>query len=726
MTLDSFLRKTAYAALFAVLLTPFIVSESLFFPFITGKNLFFRVMVEIAFAAWAVLALRDASVRPRRSPILWSMAAFTVAIGISNAFGVNPWKSFWSNFERMEGYITILHLFAYFVVATGMLRTERLWKRFMESSIWASGAVSLYALFQLFGWAVINQGGTRVDSTLGNATYLAVYALFNIFFALIVLAKDSTVWKRWTYGAIIALNLIALYNTGTRGAVLGLLAGAVVFAALVAAFDRKERRKRVVAGYALGAVAVLVVGFVAVKDASFVQQSPVLSRFASISLGDVKTQGRYYIWPMAIEGIKEKPLFGWGQENFNYVFNAKYDPRMYGHEQWFDRAHNAVLDWGIAGGLVGLAAYLSIFASAAYLLWKKAHEASFTEKALLTGLGVAYFANNMFVFDNVTSYIMFGAFLAYIQFRSTRLAKPVFDGMGEASAAAARYAGAAALVALVFCVYFFNWRAYATASSLLDALRYSSIDPVQPARALEAFEKAASYKTVGRGEVVERIVESVPRMNADENPIELRQRFFDLAAEAVERQLAATPGDARYELFAGTFYNLYGAKGPAREHLYNAYELSPTKQTILFTLGSFYLNNGQAGDAVATFKEAYELEPSNELAATYYAMSLVAMGLEAQARAFLLEATGSDDMTSDVFVQAFASAGDWKRVVSIFEARVAADPQNLTELQALAAAYLQVGDDEGAIATIRRMVQIEPAFASTGEEYIRQIRAGAI
>ena len=40
-------------------------------------------------------------------------------------------------------------------------------------------------------------------------------------------------------------------------------------------------------------------------------------------------------------------------------------------EPFFDRAHNVFLDWLIAGGIVGLLAYLSIFAAAFLYLAKK-------------------------------------------------------------------------------------------------------------------------------------------------------------------------------------------------------------------------------------------------------------------------------------------------------------------------------------------------------------------
>jgi len=723
MSLNSFLRWTVIASVFSLCIVPFIVSSSLFFPFIVGKNLLFRVAVEIGLVAWVFLMFRDASARPRLSALLWSFLAFAGVMGLATVFGENPWKSFWSNFERMEGYVTILHLLGYFIIASTVLNTERIWKAFLQTSLGASVVVSSYAFLQLVGQIPVNQGGTRLDATLGNATYLAVYVLFHMFFAAILLARERSLWKRIAYGLIVAFHFVILYNTGTRGTVLGLLAGSFVVALLVALFDKAEKRKRIVAGSLIVAGLLFVGGFIAIKDTDFVKESRVLSRYASISFGEIKTQGRYFIWPMAVKGFEEKPVLGWGQENFNYVFNANYDPRMYGQEQWFDRAHNVFLDWLIAGGLLGLIAYLALYVSGVYLLWRKSTDVSFTEKSLLTGLGVAYFVHNLFVFDNIMSYILFASVLALIHFRSTRLAHPIGSDAEELDGAESRTAGVVLLAVLCFVVYFFNVRAYGTGTSLLNGLRASSQNPLQAQATLANFEKALSYDTVGRPEVVERIIEASPRFNASGASIQDRQKFYELGRKAIEDQLLRTPDDARYELFAGVFYSSYGQNDQALVHLKRASELSPKKQSILYPLGNLYLNTKEIDKAVAVFKEAFDAEPSNRQAGNYYAVALVYSGKEAEAKAFLKDTFGSDDMTSELFLKAYIEAGDWPTVIKTLKTRIAADPKNMTERQNLAAAYVQAGDKTNAIATIREMIRLSPSFQATGEEYIRQIQA---
>lgn len=97
------LKWVVIVGLFLVPFLPVYVVNDLFFPFITGKNFAFRIIIEIVFASWILLALYDAQYRPRFSWILAGFASFLVIMAFANALGQYPAQSFWSNFERMEG-----------------------------------------------------------------------------------------------------------------------------------------------------------------------------------------------------------------------------------------------------------------------------------------------------------------------------------------------------------------------------------------------------------------------------------------------------------------------------------------------------------------------------------------------------------------------------------------------------------------------------------------------
>lgn len=722
MEFNKYLKWTAVTALCAALFAPLIVADSLFFPYIVGKSLFFKAMTEIALAAWLLLALRDSAYRPRMSSLMWAFVAFVTVVGLADMFGQAPMKSIWSNFERMEGLVTIVHVFAYFFVASAVLTTERLWKRFFECSMVASAMVSIYALFQMWGWVSASSGGARLDATLGNATYLAVYMLFSAFIAAVLAFKESVLWKRVGLAILGILNIVILFNTGTRGAILGVLGGLMVTGLLVALFDRAERSKRIVAGSIVGAVILLVLGFMGVRNTDFVKNSSTLGRFASLSLDDAKTQARYYIWPMAIEGWKERPVLGWGQENFNYVFNERYHPKLYGQEQWFDRAHNAPLDWLVAAGALGFVGYLSLFGLALWLLWRRSPQTSFVEKSLFTGLLAAYLFNNLFVFDNTVSYLMFAGVLAYIHFGATRLSVPVKADGEEFDDSDARIAALLIVAALIAGLWLFVLRPYNAANALLDSLRATSIQPVSIENAIANYEKALSYGMVGNGETIERMVEGAQAVNGSNATIEVKQKYYDLARKALEARLEATPGDARYELFAGSFYSIYGMDPVAEGHYQNAAELSPGKQTMYFLLGSHYVRVGKFAEAEETFRKGYELDTTNVDAARYYAASLIYSGKEAEADAFL-SARGENMTSSDIFIQTYAGLGKWSKVTELLQARIKADPTNISARQDLAVAYYQSGDKAKAIAVFREMIALFPDFKAQGEQYIQQIQA---
>lgn len=118
------LRQVVIGGLFLVPFVSFFVSGSLFFPYVTTKAFLFRAIVEAVFGAWLVLALTVPEYRPKKSLLLYAVLGFLLVVGLADFLGVEPVRSFWSNFERMDGYVSLLHLGAYFLVASTVLTAE--------------------------------------------------------------------------------------------------------------------------------------------------------------------------------------------------------------------------------------------------------------------------------------------------------------------------------------------------------------------------------------------------------------------------------------------------------------------------------------------------------------------------------------------------------------------------------------------------------------------------
>lgn len=722
--MNDVLRYIVLAGVFVLPFTVLIVANGMFFPFITGKNFFFRIIVEIVFAAWLLLAFRDPRYRPRLSGILIALAAFVGIVGIANVLGENPFKSLWSNLERMEGYLTLVHAFFYFLIVATTLRTERLWAWFAHTSVAASIIVVLYGLVQLAGKAEIHQGGVRVDASLGNAAYLAAYMLFHVFITAVLLLRwRGVTFVSWLYGSIIALQIFILVSTATRGAVLGLIGGLLLSTLLIALFERERRSVRYGAMAIIVSIVLALGGFFAIKDTDFVRNDPILGRFTDISLEAGST--RFAIWNMAVEGAKERPILGWGQENFNVIFNKYYDATLYRQEPWFDHVHNIVLDWLVAAGALGALAYLSIPLVTLWYLWCSQGRILFSvaERSVITGLLAGYFFQNLFVFDTVITYMLYFSVLGYVYARTQAHADtPSFFPL-PLSAGMFRVSAAGVVVVLVFSLYFFNGRAVATASSLLGALRATANDP---STILSSFERAAKHEVVGAQEVAEQSAFAAMQLSATNAEEETKMRMFNFAKEQMQEELARSPEDARLRLFYASLLGRMGQTGEAFEEIKKAQKLSPAKPVIAIEVGNLYLAQGKHKEALAEYKKVLDALPNYDEARSYYIAGAIYAQEAELVRALLAAWPGGDEklVTDDRILNAYAATSQFQAVHDIWKARVERAPDDLQTRLSFVASYLQLNDTVSAIAEIRKIIEMEPEFKVQGEALIEEIRAG--
>ncbi len=723
--LEKVLLGIARSCIFALPFIVFIVTSSLFFPFITGKNFTFRILIEIVAGAWLALAIIDPKYRPRRSLVLFAVSAFVVAIGIADALGINPAKSFGSNYERMDGWVTLAHLAVYFMAAVSLMDAVW-WKRWWQTSLGVSVLVGLYGLMQLLGLTAINQGTARIDATLGNATYLAVYMLFHVFIAALMQAK---VWQEkgirlsttWVYGSIILFDGYILFFTATRGAMLGVVGGAVLAGILYLIADYRSRSARYVAVF-LGAILVLAAIFWSARDTQFVRTLGPLERIATISLTDTTTSSRFMNAGMAWEGFKERPIFGWGQEHYAAVFDKYYNPNMWGQEPWFDRVHNIVFDWLIAGGLVGLLAYLSLYLTALWLLWRSG---AFTlaERAILTGLLAAYFFYLLFTFDNIMSYILFFAVLGYITVRGSQDTKPLL----EDSRASRNYLPAIAIVTIVLSVvsiWTVNVNAIAANRAIILGL---SSHPSGYAQNLEYFKESIAYGTFGTQEAREHLSQTAARFaSADiQAPPEIRQQFLDTAVTEMQKQIEEVPESARFPLFLGILLNAFGRYDDARQALEQARVVSPNKQSIRFELALNALARGQTEEGLRMLEEAHALAPLFPQAQVLLVSTAVRSGQIERVEP-IIALLKNEAAVDQRVLSALASQKRYDKIVILADRTIASQPDNAQAYFTRAAALYLLNDKTAATETLQLLKAKMPQTAAQVDPLIRQIQEGTL
>lgn len=707
-------RSVALGALFLIPITPLLVADSYFFPFITGKAFYFRILVEVAVAAWAVLALLDKEYRPRFSWIGATVLAFVVWMFVADAFAPNAAKAFWSNFERMEGWVLLVHLLGFFFVSSAVLRAEKKWRAWFLTSLGVSLVICGYALLQINGSLAIHQGSSRIDATFGNSAYLAIYFLFSVFVALWLALTEKRAWLKWALIVLAALEAVLLFFTETRGTVLGLVGGLALASCLTALTAGKHVRR-----YAAGAFVAIVLltgGFFLARDSSFVQNSHVFQRIATISLADGET--RFTIWDMAFRGALERPLTGWGQEGFNYIFNKYYNPSLYRQEPWFDRAHNAFIDWLTAGGVPAFLLYVALFGTALVLLWRSS-ELSRPERIALTGALVGYAVHNLFVFDNLYSYIYFFAILALIDSQVGRPIERVERAPAlETEEEGTVYALPVAAAVLLGVVAVVNLPGMRVAGDLIKAL--------SPAPRFEdtlaAFEALAVRPAFAAQEVREQIVNfATAAIRTPQVTNEEKQRVAMFAANEMQKQASAYPRDARVRLQLAYVYRSAGDSASALKELNAAIALSPKKEAMWVEKGALEWDLGEVKAAQASFAKAYELGPQFSELAVYAAAGDIAIGDTAAADKILLAAYGTTNVDSDVLAVAYYRTKNWPRLIALWKLRVENPESSAEAWFSLAAAYYTSGDKVSAVRTIRKAVELYPEAAAAGATAIQQI-----
>jgi tetratricopeptide (TPR) repeat protein len=403
---------------------------------------------------------------------------------------------------------------------------------------------------------------------------------------------------------------------------------------------------------------------------------------------------------------------------------------MYNQEQWFDRAHNEFLDWLVAGGLPAFLLYISFFVLAC-LAVMRATNLSVPEKAALIGVLAAYAFNNLFVFDNLLSLMYFYLTLAFAHSVSKQalpgwmpLSKPGNDQMVAVAAPIV-------LVLVVGGVWMLNVPGISRAQTLISALQpnnpktgvaYTTEDH------LNSFTKALTQGELGKQETIEQLFQFASNSIAPSASVspETKQKAYTITEAAGKALEAERKNDARLELFMGVFYNQFGQYDNALVELNKAVLHSPTKQQILFQTGVTYLQKGDTTNAVALFKKAYELETNYADARILYATGLFYAGKEAEADKLLTDGFGTVFYDDNRLLQTYTSLKMNDRVIGIWNARVEKAPKDTNILLGLASAYFSLGNTAQTIATIRKVIEIDPNSKAQMESIIKQIEDGTL
>lgn len=488
-------------ALFVFIL-PFVNSRALFYAAVNSKYFFVVAAVSI-FALYFCYLLfgRKHTIDIRGRWLLVGVLGLLAVHYLSALFGVYPERSLWSDIIRSTG-VFFLTYGAFFAFWLSELLTERDWQLVRRAVVVSS---SVFAALSFFGPEGAGVAGrlwsvdfTISGLTLGNSTFAGAYLVLGLIVTLIEAArspKGSRLRRAFAALAIIQLLspfLIAgkIWEGGVSFAdifsnpslVLGIARASSATAILVLLYVFgwwllrrfcKPPWKRPALWVWSGAWALGVLAAIAFL---FVPGSVVQEKYIEAS-----SAARIIVWERGFEAVSDRPLLGWGPENYRFAHEAHIDSELYLKENlgevWFDRAHNVVVDMLVSVGIIGTLAFV-LLVSYFLVVIARARRRGLIGDAEAHLLGVLVFAHFLQLqtsFDTVATYVLVAVILGYGLWLEREMARVEIHNNNSADSAihpaVLKVAGVVLTIAVLFGAKYLLFDEYSRQRALVDIFR---------------------------------------------------------------------------------------------------------------------------------------------------------------------------------------------------------------------------------------------------------------
>jgi len=323
-----------------------------------------------------------------KTPLVFPTLLLAMVYIFTTITSVTPRISLWGSYQRLQGTYTTLAYMVVFLLALQTLRTREQLDRLITVMILVSLPIGLYGIIQHYRldplpWAAEVSG--RVASAMGNSIFVAAYLIMVVPLTMgrlieylsALLREEENALPHFILAAchifLLAVQLICIVFTQSRGPFLGLMGGAFFFLLLLALI-RRVRWLAVVSIVTAVAIALFLIAF-NLPNTPFapLKDLPYLGRLGRVLETETGTgRVRVLIWQGAVDMIAASPLralIGYGPESMFVAYNPYYPPELAHVEARGaspDRSHNETFDALVITGLVGFLAYLFLFGSLFY------------------------------------------------------------------------------------------------------------------------------------------------------------------------------------------------------------------------------------------------------------------------------------------------------------------------------------------------------------------------
>jgi O-antigen ligase len=610
--------------LFLLSLIPFITLvqfDDTIYPYVTSKHFTFRILILLAGAFWFVLSFFDEKVRPHFSRLLGSFLVFMGVVFVADLAGSNFWNSFWSNYSRMEGFISLIYFLLFFLMLSSTLNSKKRWQSYWLIHVLVSFVILAIAILQKMR-LMVAVDYNRVDSVFGNSSYLAIYSSMIFFLCLYLYFSFASRWMRALLIVGALVNLGSIYLSQTRSATLGVFISLGFFFYAIA---RNKKKALLYSGIVLSLFVVSVFIFKSKTQLS----TNLFERIASMSFKEGSIQARIEIWKYCLRAISAQPWLGWGQENFAYLAKF-YQPSLWS-TPWVDRSHNIFIEWMINAGVFGLLAILAVL----YFLVQGILKAALIDlqrpqKLALFGFFLAWFINQCLSIDFFSISILFYSLMAWVH--SIQVQRVEFQPnplMQNRPYLRASFLVISFLTLGVYLNYEVNYRSLMKniqirSISSFDRIEEFCRDGSYKARFDEAIQDLRSFEMREmRVFAIQNAMFIVGLMRSTKASVEVTQYAYDQANRITQEQLQNDPKALFFKHVAANFYTQFGNYPLAQKLFTELIQAVPRQQNFWIDYGHLLLAQNHPESALSSYQKAYDLDHDYELAEMFLAMGFV-------------------------------------------------------------------------------------------------------
>ena len=752
-----------------------------------GKTIVFRIILSLIIFVflWQILfqrlndnlSLIIKNILNKQSKVFlafWLLVALLGVHFLATLLSQNPAFSFWGSPYRSGGFLNFAFYIIFAILAFLILRKSD-WQKIWNFSIIIGIFVSIIAIFQhlkILSHIFVTTGSPW--STIGGSSFLAIYLLLLSFLTLAFGLQQKTK-KKFFYFSFLLLFLFIILITGARAAYLGLIIGFSYFfffypvkytSAVIPPNGRllnvlNHHPKKIVWLKALfgillilGAYGIYCIITTSGKLPQFIQENQLFQELKPrLSISLFLDDPRFSVWKISSKGLIERPILGYGPENFSIAFDKHYDPSLARMSMlaepipvtWYDRAHSFLFDIGVSSGILALIIYLLLFA---VLFWglqkiKKKRPEQILICHGLQATFLAYLTANFFSFDIFSTYLISFLLIAYslhIIYNANSTNKIEYNLNLTRNVLVKLYKYRNIIVPLLFIgLIWFIW-AYNIKPFQINKESNVAVYNANRGQCEDAVKRMENilpvhtflddYIRANYINIINTYIQREPLKT-----IRLAPRGIEILKESIEIR----PSYTRYWLILGAYYNILLEnyqnaypelveewKNQANKCFEQAEQLSPKRQEIFISWAKTYLWIADYKGAEEKAQKCINLNP--ELGECWWILALINIYSneteKAQENINIAEQKNYPVHSENSLLElrkVYLSIGDYPAICDINYKLKEINMNNVQYRINLAACYKELGDFEKAKKEAMEISRFYPEYRTSINEFLKEM-----